>query len=101
MIIRAGANTIAEAAANGKPAIIIPLENSANNHQQMNAFSLAKIGAAVVLEENNLGENLLLETIESIMENSELSQKLARNIQSFYHPDATEKIAEGLLNMLK
>jgi len=39
VIIRAGANTIAETAANGKPAIIIPLGNSANNHQQMNAFS--------------------------------------------------------------
>ena len=101
VIIRAGANTISEAAANGKPAIIIPISDSANNHQRMNAFSLAKLGACIVLEENNLGENILMENIESIMENSELSQKLARNIQSFYHPDATEKIAVGLLNMLK
>jgi len=100
MIIRAGANTIAEAAANGKPAIIIPLANSANNHQQMNAFSLAKIGAAVVLEENNLGENLLLKTIGDIMLDEALRQKLSANIRSFYHADAADKIAEGVLGMI-
>ncbi|MCX6763135.1 MAG: undecaprenyldiphospho-muramoylpentapeptide beta-N-acetylglucosaminyltransferase [Candidatus Moranbacteria bacterium] len=101
VISRAGANSIAEIAANGKPAILIPLEHSANDHQRMNAYSLAKIGAAVVLEESNLGENMLLSKIDEILGNSELRQKLSENIKVFYHPEAAEKIAEGVLAMIK
>jgi len=101
VISRAGANSIAEIAANKKPSILIPLKNSANDHQAMNAYSLAKIGACVVLEETNLGENILMAKIEEIMNNPELQKKLSENIQVFYHADAADTIAEGILNMLK
>jgi UDP-N-acetylglucosamine--N-acetylmuramyl-(pentapeptide) pyrophosphoryl-undecaprenol N-acetylglucosamine transferase len=101
IISRAGANSISEIAANGKPSIIIPLENSANDHQRMNAYSLAKVGACIVLEENNLGKHLFLSRIEEIMGNDHLREKLAKNIQSFYHPDATQRIADGILEMIK
>ncbi|EKE11271.1 MAG: undecaprenyldiphospho-muramoylpentapeptide beta-N-acetylglucosaminyltransferase, partial [uncultured bacterium] len=101
VISRAGANSIAEIAANGKPSILIPLEGSANDHQRMNAYSLAKLGACIVLDENNLGKNIFLSRIEEIMNNEELRQKLSKNIQSFYHPDATERIANGVLEMIK
>jgi UDP-N-acetylglucosamine--N-acetylmuramyl-(pentapeptide) pyrophosphoryl-undecaprenol N-acetylglucosamine transferase len=101
VISRAGGTSISEIAANGKPAILIPLETSANDHQRMNAYSLAKVGAAAVLEENNLGENMLMRNIDDIMENQELSQKLSNNIRRFYHPDAADKIAEGVLGMVK
>jgi UDP-N-acetylglucosamine--N-acetylmuramyl-(pentapeptide) pyrophosphoryl-undecaprenol N-acetylglucosamine transferase len=50
VISRASANTISEIAACGKPAILIPLENSANNHQKMNAYAIARTGGCVVLE---------------------------------------------------
>jgi len=101
IISRAGANSIAEIAANGKPAILIPLEHSANDHQRMNAYALAKIGAAVVLEETNLGENMLLSKVDEILENDAFRQKLCENIKVFYHPEAAEKIAEGIIDMAK
>jgi len=101
IISRAGANSISEFAANGKACILIPLEGSANNHQRMNAYSLSKIGAAVVLEENNLGENLLIGKIDEILDNEELKKKLEETIKVFYHPDAAQKIAEGVLGMIK
>jgi len=101
VISRAGANSISEIAANGKPAIFIPLENSANNHQRMNAYAIAKTGGCVVLEENNLGEHMLLEKIEEIMDNDGLRTKLSQNIKAFYHADATERIADGILGMIK
>lgn len=100
VISRAGSTSISEVAANGKAAILIPIEKSANNHQRMNAYALAKIGGAVVLEESNLGSNILLKKIEEILGNSELQEKMSRNIKTFYHPDATEKIAEGVLGMI-
>ncbi|KKP79928.1 MAG: undecaprenyldiphospho-muramoylpentapeptide beta-N-acetylglucosaminyltransferase [Candidatus Moranbacteria bacterium RIFOXYA12_FULL_35_19] len=101
VISRAGSSSISEIAANGKPAIIIPIENSANDHQRMNAYSIAKIGGCVVLEESNLGEHMLLGKINEIMNNEELRNKLTQNIKSFYHPDAADRIAEGILGMTK
>lgn len=100
VISRASANTISEIAACGKPSILIPLESSANNHQRMNAYSLSKTGACLVLEENNLGENMLLTKIEELMDDEELRAKMSKNIQVFYHPDAAEQIAEGVLGMI-
>jgi UDP-N-acetylglucosamine--N-acetylmuramyl-(pentapeptide) pyrophosphoryl-undecaprenol N-acetylglucosamine transferase len=101
VISRAGSSSISEIAANAKPAIIIPIENSANDHQRMNAYSIAKIGGAVVLEESNLGEHILLGKINEIMDNEELRNKLAENIKSFYHADAAERIADGIIGMMK
>ncbi|PIP28095.1 MAG: undecaprenyldiphospho-muramoylpentapeptide beta-N-acetylglucosaminyltransferase [Candidatus Moranbacteria bacterium CG23_combo_of_CG06-09_8_20_14_all_35_22] len=101
VISRAGSSSISEIAANGKPAIIIPIENSANDHQRMNAYSIAKIGGCVVLEESNLGEHMLLGKINEIMNNEELRNKLIQNIKSFYHPDAADRIAEGILGMVR
>ena len=101
IISRAGATSISEIAANGKPSIIIPIEKSANNHQRMNAYALAKIGACIVLEENNLGENLLMSRIEELMNDENLRDKLSKDIKTFYHPDAAERIAEGVLGMIK
>lgn len=99
IISRAGASSISEIAANKKPCILIPLENSANNHQKMNALAVSRRGGCVVLEENNLGGNLLISRIDEVMENNELREKLSENIGKFYHPDATEIIAEGIIGL--
>jgi len=101
IISRAGSTSISEIAANGKPSIIIPLETSANGHQRMNAYALAEVGACVVLEEDNLGNHLLLKNIDDLLENDEIRNKISKNIVSFYHPDAAEKIAEGILGMIE
>jgi UDP-N-acetylglucosamine--N-acetylmuramyl-(pentapeptide) pyrophosphoryl-undecaprenol N-acetylglucosamine transferase len=100
IISRAGSSSISEIAANGKPAIIIPIDKSANNHQRMNAYSIAKIGGCVVLEEANLGEHMLLAKIDEIMNNEEIRNKLMQNIKLFYHPDAADRIADGILGMV-
>jgi len=99
VISRSGANSLSEIAANEKPAIFIPLLDSANNHQKMNAYSLAKVGACVVLEENNLGKNIFLKNINELMENQELRQKLSQAIRPFYHPDAAARIADEILKI--
>lgn len=101
VITRAGANTLAEIAANGKPTIVVPLENSANNHQKKNAYAIAHWGGCMVLEESNLGENIFLSRIDEIMNDENLQKKLSENICRFYHPDAVDKIADGILGMIK
>ena len=99
IISRAGANSLSEIAANKKPAIVIPLKNSANDHQRKNAYALSQIGGCLVLEEDNLGENLFLSRIDEIMGSKELQEKFSKNIQNFFHPDAAEKIAQEILEM--
>lgn len=100
VISRAGANSIAETAANRKPAILIPLNGAANDHQRMNAYELARIGGALVLEEGNLGENIFLEKIMIILDDKNLQNSMAQKISVFYHPEAAEKIVQGLAELV-
>jgi UDP-N-acetylglucosamine--N-acetylmuramyl-(pentapeptide) pyrophosphoryl-undecaprenol N-acetylglucosamine transferase len=99
VISRAGANAISEVAANGKPAIIIPIKSSANNHQELNAYALQESGAAIVLEQDNLGENIFFEKIEEVMNSGELQFELSERIKKFYNPDAAEKIAQEIIKL--
>lgn len=101
VVSRAGANIIAEIAANSKPTILIPLEHSAQDHQRMNAYELAKVGGALVLEESNLGENIFFEKIEKIMKDENLKKNMAEKINAFYHPEAADNIAEGVIELGK
>ena len=99
VISRAGANIIAEIAANAKPSILIPLENSAQDHQRMNAYSLAEVGGALVLEESNLSENIFFEKIEKILMSEEIKKNMSEKISAFYHPKAAEYLADGLIEL--
>jgi UDP-N-acetylglucosamine--N-acetylmuramyl-(pentapeptide) pyrophosphoryl-undecaprenol N-acetylglucosamine transferase len=101
VISRAGATFITEIAANGKPAILVPIAHSANDHQHMNAYALADIGAALVIEESNLGEHILIEKIEKIMNNEDLRKGMAEKIKTFYHPQAADIIANSLVEIAR
>jgi len=101
VISRAGANAISEIAANAKPSIIIPIKYSANNHQEFNATELLEAGAAVVLSQDNLGENIFLEKIKEAVENSELRCELSERIKKFHDPNAAQKIAEEIIKLAK
>jgi len=100
VISRAGANSISEIAANGKPAILIPLATAANDHQRMNAYDISKIGGALILEESNLGQHILLQKIEKILDDKNLADSMSESIKTFYHPNADEVIANGVLEMV-
>lgn len=100
VVSRSGANSITELAATKKVAIFVPLKRSANDHQRMNAFEIAKIGGALVMEESNIGENLLIEKIEELLTTKELRAQMQENIAAFYHPDAAEKIVAGIVKMM-
>jgi UDP-N-acetylglucosamine--N-acetylmuramyl-(pentapeptide) pyrophosphoryl-undecaprenol N-acetylglucosamine transferase len=99
VVSRAGATNIAEIAANGKPLILIPIENSANDHQRINAFEVAREKAAFVLEEENFSINTLLHTLDRILKDESVKKKLSENIRKFYYPEAGEKISREVLNL--
>lgn len=99
-ISRSGANSITEIAANKKPSILIPLAGAANNHQYMNAFEIAKMGGAIVLEEGNLGDHILLEKIKVLLNDEKLIAQMKEKVTPFYHPDAAAKIVDGIMKMM-
>ncbi|MFA5871365.1 MAG: undecaprenyldiphospho-muramoylpentapeptide beta-N-acetylglucosaminyltransferase [Parcubacteria group bacterium] len=99
IISRAGANVMTEIAANAKPSILIPLDGAANNHQEQNAFVFSQAGAAITLEQNNLGENILFEKIEEILGNEELRFEMSQRVKKFYNPEAARVIADELINL--
>ncbi|MEA3322951.1 MAG: undecaprenyldiphospho-muramoylpentapeptide beta-N-acetylglucosaminyltransferase [Patescibacteria group bacterium] len=100
IVSRSGANSITEMAATKKVAIFVPLARSANNHQYMNAYEIAKIGGAMVLEETNLGGSILTDKVTQLLHDKELRTQLQEKIHAFYHPDAAEKIADGIIKMI-
>jgi len=68
MIVRAGASTIAELAATGTPAIVVPWPGAAENHQLDNARTLTDHGAAVLLEERDLALASLQAAVGRLLE---------------------------------
>lgn len=71
VMARSGAGTVSEIATVGRPSILIPLKIAMDDHQTANAMSLAEIGAADIVAEDNLYPNLLGELLRVSLENSE------------------------------
>jgi len=99
VLSRAGATTIAEIAACGKPSILVPLANSANDHQLHNGFEVAKRGGAMVLREENLTPEMLLGKIDSLMNDLSLRKQMSEKVKYFFVPDASKKIAQIVLEL--
>ncbi len=100
VVSRSGAGSIAEIAACRKALILVPLPSAANDEQRKNAYSIAEIGGALVLEESNLGEHLLMEKILTLLDNEGLRVDMGEHLSAFYHADAAEKLADGLIDMM-
>ena len=71
VIARSGAGTVSEIAAVGRPSILIPLKIAMDDHQTANAMSLAEIGAADIVAEDNLYPNLFGELLRVSLENED------------------------------
>lgn len=98
IISRAG-STIFEIAAWGVPAIIIPIPESISHDQYKNAFTYARSGAAIVIEEKNLTSSILISEIGRLMANAPLREEMKRSAKVWSQPDAAEKIARELVNI--
>lgn len=99
IVSRAGASSIFEIAAWAKPAILIPLKDSAQDHQRKNAYEYAHMGAAIVIEEENLTPHVMLAEIKKVLGNPELTKKMKEAAQRFSRIDAGEVIAREILKL--
>lgn len=98
IISRAG-STIFEISSWKKPSIIIPITNSNGDHQRMNAYSYARTGAAVVIEEKNLTSHIIVSEIDRIVGNPVEKEKMQIAAGSFARRDSARLIAQEILSI--
>ena len=97
ILCRAGASTLAELTYLGKPVIIVPSPNVAENHQEKNARVLEKAGGAKVFLEGEFDAPSLLREVRALLADSGQLRAMARAMRSLSVSDATEKICEEIL----
>jgi UDP-N-acetylglucosamine--N-acetylmuramyl-(pentapeptide) pyrophosphoryl-undecaprenol N-acetylglucosamine transferase len=98
IITRAGAGTISELCLVGKPVILIPSPNVAEDHQTKNALALSEKNAAVLLPDNQALRSIVSEAV-SLVSDVQKRKALSENILKMADRDADIRIAEEVLKL--
>jgi UDP-N-acetylglucosamine--N-acetylmuramyl-(pentapeptide) pyrophosphoryl-undecaprenol N-acetylglucosamine transferase len=101
VLCRAGATTLAEITACGKPAVLVPYPHATHDHQLRNARALLNAGAAIVLEDHQLNGAALLERVLELMGNGERLRQMARHSKAIGNPQATEEIVKRCIQLIQ
>ena len=101
VICRAGASSLSEFQALGKPSILIPYPFATENHQFHNAKALADKGAAIVIEEKDLTSAKLMQQIDTLLESPGKLDSMGRAAKSMAVTNAQVRIVEVLGKIAK
>lgn len=94
VISRAGATTLAELAATGRPSVLVPLPGAADGHQQANAEALANRGAAEVLPQDGLSGERLAARVLALAADDERRRRMGAAARSLARPRAVSVIVD-------
>lgn len=97
VVCRAGALTVSELCAAGVGAILVPFPHAVDDHQTRNADYMVKAGAALLMPQNKLTEDLLADTLADLLGNREHIIDMARAARTLARPDATERVVNYCL----
>jgi len=100
VVSRAGSGTIFEIAACQIPSILIPLPESAQNHQVKNAYLYAERRACIVIEEDNLTPHFFLEKLKYLFSHPQELEKMGEGAKDFARPKAAKIITEYIMSYL-
>lgn len=101
VITRASNGVLTEIAALKKPALVIPLESSANDHQLANAKAYSREGAVYVMLQSHLTPEKLFSQVDRLLDDPEELSFMSGKINKFYKPDAASIIADSLISFYK
>ena len=96
VISRAGASSISELCVLGKPSILVPSPNVAEDHQTKNALALSENDAAIFVKDIDAEKELVDVAIETLKNDKKLNE-LSENVKKMAYYDAADKIAEIVL----
>ncbi|MBW8869205.1 MAG: UDP-N-acetylglucosamine--N-acetylmuramyl-(pentapeptide) pyrophosphoryl-undecaprenol N-acetylglucosamine transferase, partial [Acidobacteriales bacterium] len=98
VMARSGASTVAELAAAGKPALLVPFAAAADDHQTRNAEEMVNVGAAIMLKEPELADHdRVLDHLVQLLRSPERLAAMSAAALTQSHPQAAETIANRLL----
>lgn len=100
VVSRAGAGTISELCLVGKPVVLVPSPNVAEDHQTRNAMALVEKNAAVLVRDVDATERLIPEIL-ALVKNHPICSELTKNIKKMATPNATEDIVREITSLLK
>jgi UDP-N-acetylglucosamine--N-acetylmuramyl-(pentapeptide) pyrophosphoryl-undecaprenol N-acetylglucosamine transferase len=101
VICRAGATTLAELAASGRPAVLVPYAAATDDHQRRNARVLVAAGAAAMVEEAELSGDRLATLVAELLEDNGRRQAMARAMHRQARPEAAGLIVARLLELAR
>jgi UDP-N-acetylglucosamine--N-acetylmuramyl-(pentapeptide) pyrophosphoryl-undecaprenol N-acetylglucosamine transferase len=96
---RAGAGTVSELCAVGRPAVLIPLPGARGDEQTANARILADAGAAVLLPDRDLSPERLVGTVRELIAAPGRLEQMAARARSLARPDAAERLVDLILEL--
>jgi UDP-N-acetylglucosamine--N-acetylmuramyl-(pentapeptide) pyrophosphoryl-undecaprenol N-acetylglucosamine transferase len=96
VVSRAGATTIFELAALGKPSILIPYPYAANSHQETNALALVRAGGAEMVLEDDLNGERLAALLLKYMDDRTALRQMGRQARTIGQPDAAKRVVDQL-----
>ncbi len=99
IVSRAGATTLAEITAAGRPSILIPLPTAADDHQRKNAEALRAAGAADVIDQRDLTGDVLAASILSLAADREKRKRMSVAARRLARPDAAERIVDAVVRL--
>jgi UDP-N-acetylglucosamine--N-acetylmuramyl-(pentapeptide) pyrophosphoryl-undecaprenol N-acetylglucosamine transferase len=99
LVCRAGATTIAELTVCKKPAILVPFPYAADDHQTVNAQSMVRNGAAVLIAERDLTGQKLADELRALEGDRERLRRMARQSGLLGRPEAAREIAEVCVSL--
>jgi UDP-N-acetylglucosamine--N-acetylmuramyl-(pentapeptide) pyrophosphoryl-undecaprenol N-acetylglucosamine transferase len=99
---RSGASTVAELAAAGKPAVLVPFAAAADDHQTRNAEEMVRAGAAAMLKEPDLADHAkVLDCLVQLLSSPERLSSMSAEALTLAHPKAAEEIAARLVALAR
>ena len=99
VVSRAGATTLAEITAAGRPSILIPLPTATDDHQRHNARALETAGAAEVLEQKDLSGDKLADRIVALARDRDRRKTMSMAARTLAKPRAAEEIVDAVLEL--
>lgn len=100
VVSRAGASTLAELTAIGKPAVLVPSPYVTDNHQEHNARAVEKNGGAVVILENDFNAESINDAVISIVEDKKRLAQMKKNSCQMGVKNSAERICNEILSLI-
>jgi UDP-N-acetylglucosamine--N-acetylmuramyl-(pentapeptide) pyrophosphoryl-undecaprenol N-acetylglucosamine transferase len=101
VICRAGATTLAELTASGKPSILVPLPTATDDHQRRNAMALVNQGASRLVEQRELSGDRLAAEIQALAADEALRRRMGEAARRMARPDAALVIVDRVLALAR